>query len=326
MYEWQQQIQIIINEIDASIKRREDGSLTLNYLARLLGYSDYHFTKRFHAITGLSFRTYLRTRRLAFALVEVRDTNHRLLDIALDYGFSSHEAFSRAFKAEYGVSPTQYRKNPVAVALRTRFTVFDRYALGLGEIGMIKSTGKINVYFTTIPAHKFIGIRNNVTAGYWNFWQYHNQIEGQDCQTICGLMDSIPGRLDDLGTAEDNAGGGHIMAYENASDGGSFDCYPVPRWECYGCRLPYDYQGPIPEGMYIRNVPEGEYIVFEHGPFDYEHENRSVEAAIDQAWDSFDWSATDYEFDSSEGRMYYFYHDPDRYWKEVWPVRRKHPS
>lgn len=70
MYEWQQQIQIIINEIDASIKRREDGSLTLNYLARLLGYSDYHFTKRFHAITGLSFRTYLRTRRLAFALVK----------------------------------------------------------------------------------------------------------------------------------------------------------------------------------------------------------------------------------------------------------------
>ena len=33
--------------------------------------------------------------------------------------------------------------------------------------------------------------------------------------------------------------------------------------------------------------------------------------------------ATDYEFDPTMGRMYYFYHDAERYWKEIWPVRRK---
>ena len=108
MYEWHRQIQIIINEIDACIRRRDDETLTLHWLAQLRGYSDFHMTKQFRAITGLSLREYLRARRLAFALVEVRDTRRRLLDIALDYGFSSHEAFTRAFKAEYGISPRAF--------------------------------------------------------------------------------------------------------------------------------------------------------------------------------------------------------------------------
>ena len=202
---------------------------------------------------------------MAFALTEVRDTDRRLLDIAVDYGFSSHEAFTRAFRQEYGVSPAAYRKKPIAVVLRTRIAAFDRYAFGMEEIGM-KTTGKINVYFTTIPAHRFICIRNNVTAGYWNFWQHHASIPGQDCETICGLIDSIPGKLDDMGAGNINAGAGHIMAYEAAEDGGTFDCYPVPRWECYGCRVPADYNGPVPENMLIRDVPAGEYIVLEHGP------------------------------------------------------------
>ncbi len=323
MYEWHRQIQLIIEEIDASIRRRDDEALTLHYLAQLLGYSDFHMTKQFKAITGMSLRRYLRARRLAFALREVRDTDRRLIDIAVDYGFSSHEAFTRAFKREYGVTPDRYRRHPVAVVLRTRINTFDRYAFGMEEIGMMKSTGKINVYFTTIPAHKLLYIRNNVSNGYWDFWQHHANIPGQDCHTICGLIDSIPGKLDDMGTGDFSSGSGQIMAYEAAEDGGSFPCYPVPRYECYGCRLPVNYAGPVPEQMLLKDVPEGEYIVFEHGPFDYDQENRSVEFAIDKAQEDFDWSATDYEFDPTMGRMHYFYHDPDRYWKELWPVRRK---
>lgn len=323
MYEWHRQIQTIIEAIDASIRRRDDEALTLSNLARKLGYSDFHMTKKFHEITGLSLREYLRARRLAFALREVRDTDRRLIDIAVDYGFSSHEAFTRAFKAEYGVTPAAYRKKPVAVVLRTRIAAFDRYAFGMEEIGMISSDGKINIYFTTIPAHRFLYIRNNVSNGYWDFWQHHEKIPGQECHTVCGLLDSIPGKLDDMGSGDISSGAGQIMAYEAAEDGGKFDCYPVPRWECYGCRVPADYAGPVPEQMRLRDVPEGEYIVFEHGPFDYEQENRSVEFAIDKAWDEFDWNATDYEFDPTMGRMYYFYHDTERYWKEIWPVRRK---
>ena len=117
MYEWHRQIQTIINAIDASIRRRDDEALTLSSLARKLGYSDFHMTKKFREITGLSLREYLRARRLAFVLMAVRDTDRRLLDIALDYGFSSHEAFTRAFKAEYGVTPAAYRKKRFSYTL-----------------------------------------------------------------------------------------------------------------------------------------------------------------------------------------------------------------
>ena len=146
MYEWQKQIQIFIDEIDKCIKNYNDEALTLQSLSRRLGYSEFYTTRKFKEISGMQFRDYLRQRKLAFALKEVRDSDKSLLDIAFDYGFSSHEAFTRAFKGTYGVTPSEYRKNPKPVALRTKISPFDRYFLGLGEIGMIKSTDGVKVY------------------------------------------------------------------------------------------------------------------------------------------------------------------------------------
>ena len=98
MYEWQQQIQRIADEIDKSIQTHQDEALTLRTLAERLGYSAFYTTRKFTEISGMRFRDYLRRRRLAFALKAVRDSETSLLDIALEYGFSSHEAFTRAFK------------------------------------------------------------------------------------------------------------------------------------------------------------------------------------------------------------------------------------
>lgn len=120
MYEWQKLIQIIVDEIDRCIKSYNDETLTLRFLSRKLGYSEFHTTRKFKEISGMQFRDYLRQRRLAFALKEVRDSNKSLLDIAFDYGFSSHEAFTRAFKSTYGINPSEYRKNPGPVTLRTK--------------------------------------------------------------------------------------------------------------------------------------------------------------------------------------------------------------
>ena len=64
----------------------------------------------FRRVSGMQLRDYLRGRRLAFALRDVRDTEDSLLTIALRYGFSSHEAFTRAFKDAYGVAPSRYRE------------------------------------------------------------------------------------------------------------------------------------------------------------------------------------------------------------------------
>lgn len=321
MYEWQKQIQIFVDEIDKCIKNYNDEALTLSFLSRSLGYSEFYTTRKFKEISGMQFRDYLRLRKLAFALKEVRDSDKSFLDIALDYGFSSNEAFTRAFKGTYGMTPSEYRKKPKPVVLRTKINPFDRYLLGLGEIGMMKSTDDIKIYFVTIPAHKFLHIKNYESNGYWDFWQKQNLIPGQDYETICGLLDSIKGKLDDEGGSEPNCGSGQIMAYINDPEGRLCD-WGIPRTECHGVRLPYDYKGEIPPQMLLIDVPEAEYIVFEHGPFDYEQENRSVEEKIEAAMAAFDYSGTGYSFDATPGRITYFYFNPEQYFKYIRPVKR----
>ena len=319
MEQWQKQIQQMIAEIDRCI--RQDADMTLSALAEKFGYSEFHLSRKFREVSGMSFRDYLRYRRLAFALKDVRDTEKGLLEIAMDYGFSSNEAFTRAFREAYGVTPSRYRANPIPVVLRTQLHPFDCYLLGIGGTGMAQTTQDVKINFVTIPAHKFLHIRNYESIGYWDFWQKQAQIPGQDCETICGLLESIPGKLDDLGGSEADSGSGQLMAFINEPTG-RICSWGIPLAESYGARLSADYSGPVPEQMLLMDVPEGEYIVFEHGPFDFETQNQAVEAKIEEAMKNFDYSAAGYALDTTPGRVFYFYHDCARYWKYVRPVRK----
>ena len=321
MNEWYKSVQDIVEEIDRCIKNRDDESLTLTHLAERLGYSEFYVSRKFKEISGMQFKNYLRYRRLAFALKDVRDTQNGILDIALDYGFSSHEAFTRAFKEAYGITPSEYRKKPVPVVLRTAIKPFDCYLLGIGGTGMAESGKDVKTYFVTIPAHKFLHIRNYESIGYFDFWQKQSLIPGQDCETICGLLDSIKGKLDDDGGKEADAGSGQVMAFINEPNG-RICSWGIPLAESYGVRLPMDYDGEIPPQMQLTDVPEGEYVVFEHGPFDFEKENSAVEAKIEKAMKDFDYAANGCELDTAQGRVFYFYHDCKRFWKYIRPIKR----
>jgi AraC-like DNA-binding protein len=308
MYEWHRLIQIVVDEIDERIKRHDDEALTLQSLSKKLGYSEFHTTRRFKELSGIVLRDYIRLRKLAFALIEVRNTKAGFLDIAVKYGFGSHEAFTRAFKTAYGITPKNYRENPLPVVLRTKISAFDRYILGIGEIGMVKSTEDVKVYFITMPAHKFLYIKNYETNGYFDFWEKQEKIPGQDCDTICGLLDSIKGKLD----GKDDVIGkysGQMMAhiYEN---GGKIA-------EAYGVRLPINYTGTIPPNMLLIDVPEMEYIVFEYGPFNYDEESDTVGKKLQTAIDAFDFSGTEYKLDTSAGRISYFYFVPESFEKRI---------
>jgi len=311
MYEWRKLIQIVTDEIDERIKRHDDDALTLQALSKKLGYSEFHTTRKFREISGMLLGDYIRLRKLAFALIEVRDTKDDFLDIAVKHGFGSHEAFTRAFKSAYGITPKDYRKNPLPVVLRTKINTFDRYFFGLGEIGMIKSTEDVKVYFITMPAHKFLHIKNYESNGYWDFWEKQEKIPGQGCDTICGLLDSIKGKLD----GNDSVIGkysGQIMAhiYE---DGAKIA-------EAYGVRLPKNYNGIKPENMLLIDITETDYIVFEHGPFNYEEEAQTVGKKLEDAIKAFDFSKTEYKPDSAAGRIEYFYFAPESFEKRIKPV------
>ena len=129
------------------------------------------------------------------------------------------------------------------------------------------------------------------------------------------------GKLDDHGGSECNSGSGQVMAYINDPEGRLCD-WGIERTECYGVRLPMDDKGGVPPQMLMADVPEAEYIVFEHGPFDYEQENRSVEEQIEKAMAAFDFTGTGYCYDTAPGRIIYMYFNPEQFFKYIRPVRK----
>ena len=63
MYEWQKQIQMIVDEIDKCIKDYNDEALSLRFLSRSLGYSEFYTSRKFKEISGMQFRNYLQLRK-----------------------------------------------------------------------------------------------------------------------------------------------------------------------------------------------------------------------------------------------------------------------
>jgi len=83
--------------------------ISLEELADKAGYSVFYFCRLFQAVTGCTPMEYMRKRRLSQAAMELSDTNAYIRDIGYKWGFNSHENFVRAFKKQFGVSPSLYR-------------------------------------------------------------------------------------------------------------------------------------------------------------------------------------------------------------------------
>jgi AraC family transcriptional regulator len=83
--------------------------LTLDEVASRSGVSPYHLTRAFAAVTGHSLMRYVRARRLSEAAQKLVMGPPDILTVALDAGYGSHEAFTRAFREQFGLTPEQLR-------------------------------------------------------------------------------------------------------------------------------------------------------------------------------------------------------------------------
>ncbi|MFK7800073.1 MAG: helix-turn-helix domain-containing protein [Anaerolineae bacterium] len=101
-----QQVQVGIDFIEANL----DHDITLAQVAQTADISQWHFQRIFKALTNETLKTYIRSRRLANALDKLLDPNIRIIDIAFEAGFESQEAFTRAFKKVYEMTPNAFRK------------------------------------------------------------------------------------------------------------------------------------------------------------------------------------------------------------------------
>jgi len=83
--------------------------ISLDEIAETAGLSRYHLSRVFGLTTGRSISGYIRARRLSAAAISLADGASSILAVALDAGYNSHEAFTRAFRDHFGVTPEEIR-------------------------------------------------------------------------------------------------------------------------------------------------------------------------------------------------------------------------
>lgn len=262
LYEWNEAVQKMIDWIEENICEEP----SLMQMAKHVGYSPYYCSSRFHDITGMTIKSYVSGRRLRLAALALRDTDERIIDIAVRCGYSSQETLTRAFSAAFGCTPACYRRNPVPIPLSIRQVVLspEHYRDLKGEITMSKTVlTEAHTKIEFIPAHKYLGIWDKNARNYGEFWQNH------DCDTVCGIVDSLSNVCDLIVS-------GHTAGWQKES--GQYRYF-------YGMGVPLDYSGIIPEGWEIREFPASYYLVFFHPTFDYLKDNGDVMGRVENlAW------------------------------------------
>ena len=88
---------------------RLDGDVSLDALAARAGWSPFHLHRAFRRLVGETPKAYTQRLRLDRAAARLAAGTDRVVDVALDSGFASHEVFTRAFTRRFGRSPERYR-------------------------------------------------------------------------------------------------------------------------------------------------------------------------------------------------------------------------
>lgn len=299
MYRWNEAIQKMIYYIEDNLTEKP----TLLDMSKKLGYSPYYCSTQFHEIVGMSLKNYISGRRLAKAAMALRDSEERILDIALQYGYSSQEALTRAFMSTFGCTPAVYRKRPIPIALQQMKVVFfPEHYMYKGEPTMNTTLLKeAAIRVEHIPAHKYIGIWDIEAEDYCSFWQKH------DCDTVCGIIDSMSHVSHNIVTCH-TAG----WFWENGKKG-----------YFYGFGVPADYEGIIPQGFECREIPASDYLVFYHPPFDYLKDNGEVMSRVEKlAW-GFDPATKGYEWNEEACNMYQRHYPEGIGYEVLRPVKNK---
>jgi AraC family transcriptional regulator len=160
MHAWES-VQKVLDYIEDNVAQNH----SVDELAGIAALSPFYFQRLFSRLVKRPVNDYIKMRRLARACEILADKNKRILDIALDHGFNSHESFTKVFKTAFGITPDEYRNNPVHLSQITKpelllnYTMIDEGVPLITENIVIEMTRRI----LTSP-EKYIGISDKVSV------------------------------------------------------------------------------------------------------------------------------------------------------------------
>jgi AraC-like DNA-binding protein len=98
-----------VTRVVRALDRVPHAALTLDEMAQEAGLSPYHFLRTFERVTGVTPHQFLLRRRLREAAVRLVSRDDKIIDVAFDCGFQDLSSFNRAFRIEFGLTPSTYR-------------------------------------------------------------------------------------------------------------------------------------------------------------------------------------------------------------------------
>ena len=227
------------------IEERLKEELPADQIAKVAGFSSWHFQRLFRATVGDGLKEYIRKRRLSSALVDLATSDRRMIELAVEYGFESQEAFTRAFKASFGKNPGECRKTGVrAVVAISKPKITLEYLDHLyGGLTMEPKILELNEMKLVGIGSNFISVlspdKNNhvVIPQLWDrYLKRCKEIDERVSRVDYGLCDRISEETQRTHPDE--------CFYMACAEVASFDS--------------------VPEGMETRVVPGGRYAVFTH--------------------------------------------------------------
>ena len=205
------------------------GELTLDEISDVAGVSRFHMVRSFAAATGLSVMRYVRARRLSEAARALAAGAPDILNVALDADYGSHEAFTRAFRDQFGLTPETVR----SLACIDDIKLQEPIQMDSSFIENLASP-RFEVPKPLLVAGLGERYNHDNGAGIPSQWQHFHQV-----------IDDIPGRIGKV-------------AYGvccNGDDAGNFD---------YIAGVEVSDFSDLPRPFFCVRIPEQRYAVFTH--------------------------------------------------------------
>ena len=164
-----------VERMQDHIDRHLKEPITLQDLAKAARYSPYHAARVFKEHTGKSPFEYIRALRIAAAARVLAEEPVRVVDVAFDFVFDSHEGFTRAFARQLGMSPSAYRKSESRPALfmparmRDHFARLQRGAMTMTDDNKKKKQEVVFVQIIERPGRKLILKRGKKADHYFAY-------------------------------------------------------------------------------------------------------------------------------------------------------------
>ena len=245
-------------------------------VAKVSLFSPWYARRLFLEYTGVTPSDYIRKLRLKQSALKLRDENVNVLDVALDSGFGSVDGYQRAFRKEFGCNPSAYAANPIPLHLFTPYGVKFRF---MERKEMTMRARNVFMQIIDKPKRKVILKRGKTATGYM---EYCEEV-GCDIWGLLVSMKSLCGEPVCLWLPEE---------------------YIIPGTSEYvqGVEVSEDYNGEIPDGFDVIDLPKAQYLMFQGEPFKEEE----YEQAIWDIWESeknYDPSIIGYQWDSANPRI-----------------------